>query len=41
MEINAIRGSGFDMIERRNVWEFVRKPNAVGRGTSSELLRKV
>jgi hypothetical protein len=41
VEINAIRRNGFDVIERSNVWEFVREANTAGRGISSERLRKV
>jgi hypothetical protein len=41
VEIKAIRGSGFDVIECRNVWEFVREANPAGRGIPSEVLRKV
>jgi hypothetical protein len=40
MEINAIRRNGFDVIERRNVREFIREANAAGRGISSELFGK-
>jgi hypothetical protein len=41
MEINAIRGSGFDVFKRRKVREFVRKQNAAGRWITPKPLRKV